>query len=84
MTHTSAPSVLPADHPLATPSDLPYGLPDFSAVSDAQLAEAVRANGTECELLVYPDEGHGLAKKTNRLDAYSQALEFLRRHLARG
>ena len=40
MTHTSAPSVLPADHPLATPSDLPYGLPDFSAVSDAQLAEA--------------------------------------------
>lgn len=49
-----------------------------------QLAEAVRANGTECELLVYPDEGHGLAKKTNRLDAYSQALEFLRRHLARG
>lgn len=43
MTHTSAPSVLPADHPLATPSDLPYGLPDFSAVSDAQLAEAVRA-----------------------------------------
>ena len=38
MTHTSAPSVLPADHPLATPSDLPYGLPDFSAVSDAQLA----------------------------------------------
>ncbi|WP_052296753.1 hypothetical protein [Micrococcus luteus] len=46
MTHTSASSVLPADHPLATPSDLPYGLPDFSAVSDAQLAEAVRAGMT--------------------------------------
>ncbi|MCK6090138.1 M3 family metallopeptidase [Micrococcus endophyticus] len=43
MTPTPASSVLPADHPLATPSELPYGLPDFSAVTDAQLAEAVRA-----------------------------------------
>ncbi|XNZ01258.1 M3 family metallopeptidase [Micrococcus luteus] len=34
---------LPAGHPLASPSPLPYGLPDFAAVSDAQLAEAVRA-----------------------------------------
>lgn len=43
MTDTPASPVLPADHPLATPSRLPYGLPDFSAVTDAQLAEAVRA-----------------------------------------
>ncbi|GAA4611594.1 alpha/beta hydrolase family protein [Saccharopolyspora hordei] len=47
-----------------------------------QIAEAVRAKGLECALLVYPDEGHGLAKRANRLDAYPKALEFLARHLA--
>ncbi|KAA5836008.1 S9 family peptidase [Saccharopolyspora hirsuta] len=48
-----------------------------------QIAGAVRAKGLECELLVYPDEGHGLAKRANRLDAYPKALEFLARHLAK-
>ena len=47
-----------------------------------QLAAAVRANGVECELAVYTDEGHGLAKRVNRLDAYPRALAFLRRALA--
>ncbi len=46
-----------------------------------QIAAAVRAKGLECELLVYGDEGHGLAKRTNRLDAYPRALAFLARHL---
>ena len=41
--HTPQGTALPADHPLASPSPLPYGLPDFAAVSDEQLAEAVRA-----------------------------------------
>ncbi|RKT84127.1 Dipeptidyl aminopeptidase/acylaminoacyl peptidase [Saccharopolyspora antimicrobica] len=48
-----------------------------------QIAAAVRAKGLECELLVYPDEGHGLAKRPNRLDAYPKALAFLARHLTR-
>ncbi|GAA4863627.1 S9 family peptidase [Saccharopolyspora cebuensis] len=48
-----------------------------------QITEAVRAKGVECELLVYDDEGHGLAKRANRLDAYPKALAFLTRHLAR-
>ena len=47
-----------------------------------QLVAAVRANDVPCELLVYPDEGHGLAKRANRLDAYPRALEFLARHLS--
>lgn len=46
-----------------------------------QLAAAVSDNGVECELLVYGDEGHGLAKRVNRLDAYPKALAFLQRHL---
>lgn len=47
-----------------------------------QVVAAVRERGLECPLLVYPDEGHGLAKRENRLDAYPQAVAFLARHLA--
>ena len=47
-----------------------------------QLHAALTERGVECELLVYPDEGHGLAKRVNREDAYPRALEFLARHLA--
>lgn len=49
-----------------------------------QVAAAVRARGLDCELLVYPDEGHGLAKRANRLDAYPRAFAFLDRHLSAG
>ena len=38
-----------------------------------------RAKGVACELRVYDDEGHGLAKRVNRLDAYPAAMEFLLR-----
>jgi dipeptidyl aminopeptidase/acylaminoacyl peptidase len=47
-----------------------------------QVVAAVRASGAECPLLVYPDEGHGLAKRANQLDAYPQAFEFLAKHLS--
>lgn len=46
-----------------------------------QIAEAVRGHGGVCELLTYADEGHGLAKRTNRLDAYPRALSFVDRAL---
>jgi dipeptidyl aminopeptidase/acylaminoacyl peptidase len=46
-----------------------------------QIADALRSRDVECELLVYADEGHGLAKRANRLDAYPRALAFLARHL---
>ena len=46
-----------------------------------QVVAAVRGNGIECQLLVYPDEGHGLAKRANQLDAYPQVLDFLARQL---
>jgi dipeptidyl aminopeptidase/acylaminoacyl peptidase len=48
-----------------------------------QVAAAVRGNGVECELLVYSDEGHGLAKRANQLDAYPKVLDFLARQLNR-
>ena len=47
-----------------------------------QLHAALTERGQECELLVYPDEGHGLAKRPNKLDAYPKALAFLARQLA--
>lgn len=46
-----------------------------------QLHELLRARGVESELLIYDDEGHGLAKRVNRLDAYPRMFDFLRRHL---
>jgi dipeptidyl aminopeptidase/acylaminoacyl peptidase len=47
-----------------------------------QVHAALTARGQECELLVYADEGHGLAKRANKLDAYPQLFAFLARHLA--
>ena len=42
-----------------------------------QLAAALLANGVPCELLIFHDEGHGLAKRSNRLEAYPRAIDFL-------
>ena len=42
-----------------------------------QVTAALEAKGVACELRVYHDEGHGLAKRSNRLDAYPAAMEFL-------
>jgi dipeptidyl aminopeptidase/acylaminoacyl peptidase len=48
----------------------------------AQLYDALVANGVECELHVFDDEGHGLTKRANKVDAYARAFEFLGRHLS--
>jgi dipeptidyl aminopeptidase/acylaminoacyl peptidase len=47
-----------------------------------QIHEALTSRGRECELLVYADEGHGLARRPNRADAIPRAAPFLARHLA--
>jgi dipeptidyl aminopeptidase/acylaminoacyl peptidase len=46
-----------------------------------QIKAALDAKGVPCELRVYDDEGHGLAKRANRLDAYPAAIDFLRTRL---
>ncbi|MCA3749204.1 MAG: S9 family peptidase [Rubrobacter sp.] len=46
-----------------------------------QIVERVRANGGAVEYLLYEDEGHGLAKLKNRLDAYPKIAAFLDEHL---
>jgi dipeptidyl aminopeptidase/acylaminoacyl peptidase len=51
-------------------------------VSEArQLVGSLARRGIDTELLVYDDEGHGLAKLANRLDAYPRAIAFLDRVL---
>ena len=42
------------------------------------------ARGVPCTLAVYEDEGHGLARLANRLDAYPRAIRFLDTVLGRG
>ena len=46
-------------------------------VSEAeQLVENLRTRGIRCELCIYEDEGHGLARLDNRLDAYPKRSNF--------
>ena len=47
-----------------------------------QIVERVRQNGGTVEYLLYGDEGHGLAKLKNRLDAYPRIAAFLDAHLS--
>ncbi|HET9719238.1 MAG TPA: prolyl oligopeptidase family serine peptidase [Solirubrobacteraceae bacterium] len=47
-----------------------------------QLVAGLRDRGVPCELCIYEDEGHGLARLANQLDAYPRAIEFLRGVLA--
>jgi len=46
-----------------------------------QIVAALREAGIEHEYLLFPDEGHGLAKPANRLTFYAAAERFLARHL---
>jgi dipeptidyl aminopeptidase/acylaminoacyl peptidase len=51
-------------------------------LSEAEQIHAVlTARGQECELLVYGNEGHGLAQRSNREEAVPRAIAFLARHL---
>jgi dipeptidyl aminopeptidase/acylaminoacyl peptidase len=47
-----------------------------------QIVERVRENGGAVEYLLYENEGHGLAKLKNRLDAYPKIAAFLDEHLS--
>ena len=55
--------------------------PRVPLIEAEQIHAALKAKGVETELLAYPDEGHGLAKLKNRLDAYPKAADFLDRVL---
>jgi dienelactone hydrolase len=48
-----------------------------------QIHAAMTSRGRECELLVFGNEGHGLAQRDNRVDAMPKAFAFLVKHLGR-
>jgi len=54
----------------------------IKAESD-DIVAAVKKNGVPVEYVVFPDEGHGFAKKKNQIEGYSAVLKFLDQHLAR-
>ena len=47
-----------------------------------QIVTRLKGVGRHVELLVYPDEGHGIAKLRNKLDAFPKVVEFLDKALA--
>jgi dipeptidyl aminopeptidase/acylaminoacyl peptidase len=48
-----------------------------------QMESKLQELGREVELLVYEDEGHGLSKLENKIDAYSKMVNFLDRQISK-
>jgi dipeptidyl aminopeptidase/acylaminoacyl peptidase len=46
-----------------------------------EIVAAVRKNGVPVEYMVFPDEGHGFAKRENQLKGYGAVVEFLDKHV---
>ncbi len=46
-----------------------------------QIVEEARERGVPVEKLVFADEGHGISKLENRIEAYSRIVEFLDEHV---
>jgi len=46
-----------------------------------QIVEEVQAQGVPVELLVFEDEGHGISKRENRIEAYTRVVDFLDEHV---
>jgi dipeptidyl aminopeptidase/acylaminoacyl peptidase len=55
--------------------------PRVKQAESEQIVAALRHAGVEHEYLLFPDEGHGLAKPENRLRFFAAAERFLARHL---
>jgi dipeptidyl aminopeptidase/acylaminoacyl peptidase len=49
-----------------------------------QVADAARERGVAVRELIFEDEGHGLSKLENRVEAYSAVVEFLDEHVGSG
>jgi dipeptidyl aminopeptidase/acylaminoacyl peptidase len=49
-----------------------------------QLVQALTQRGVPVELLVFEDEGHGIAKLKNKIVAYPAIVDFLDKHLPPG
>lgn len=48
-----------------------------------QMQKAMEVSGKMSELVIFPDEGHGSAKKENKILEWGYILEFFKKHLGR-
>lgn len=55
--------------------------PRVLQVESDEMVAAIRKNGVPVEYVLFPDEGHGFAKKANRITAQNAYLQFLKQHL---
>ena len=55
--------------------------PRVLQVESDEIVEAVRANGTPVDYIVFPDEGHGFSRRENRIAASEAFVRFLKLHL---
>ena len=46
-----------------------------------QIAEEAREQGVPVEKLIFEDEGHGISKLENQIEAYTRVVEFLNEHV---
>lgn len=56
--------------------------PRVPAGEAIQIYEQLVRRNIECELNIYPDEGHGASKRQNIVLMLGHAIEFFKRHLA--
>lgn len=60
----------------------PLGIDRFLNIREAkQIVSALEKRRSPVEHLYYDDEGHGLEKLPNQLDAYPKMVAFLDRYL---
>ncbi|WP_338847196.1 S9 family peptidase [Massilia sp. W12] len=66
-----------------SPTLIIHGDKDYRVpVQEAQaLFEALQYHGVESEMVIFPDEGHWIAKPKNTIAWYGFIFEFLQRHL---
>ena len=57
--------------------------PRVLQVESDEIVAAARRNGVPVEYIVFPDEGHGFAKRDNQVKGYGAIVTFLDQHLKR-
>jgi dipeptidyl aminopeptidase/acylaminoacyl peptidase len=55
--------------------------PRVPAGEAVQMQQALEARGVKSRLIIFPDEGHGSAKRANQVLELGNALRFLEEHL---
>ena len=68
---------------IRAPVLMAYGGQDYRVplVHGERMRDALRANGTPVEWVLYADEGHGFLLEANRFDFYRRVAKFLGEHL---